>query len=106
MPGFLLHVGAVMTCLHASGQIALTTTNVRVFVSGMPVATAIDIPAILGCLSPQPCITARMIPTTRVLVSGQPALTYLPGTGITLTAGLAPQGPPTASVIQTRVTGM
>jgi hypothetical protein len=115
MPGPLLHVGAFLTCPHGSGQFFITTTNIRVFVSGMPVVTANDIPAILGCpVNLKPCVTARMIPSARIKINGQhspnpigiPAITYLPGSVVCQSADQSPQGPAIAGMIQTRVQGI
>ena len=38
MPGFLLHVGATVTCMHA-GQAQPLTPNPRVMVGGQPIVT-------------------------------------------------------------------
>ena len=81
MPGPLFHVGATAICPHG-GQIATISSNVRVLVSGMPVATMADTSLVAGCvfvvvLKPQPCLRVQwLVPAVRVLVNGQP-----PGAG-------------------------
>ncbi len=113
MPGFLLHVGATMQCPH---QAPATTTpaQTRVLVSGQPVAVTSNQIYVTGCPftvpgpKPQPCLTVRWTMTsTRVQVSGLPALLQpAPGSGpaMCFSAEQAPQGPPTVSSLQTRVT--
>ena len=39
MPGFLMHVNAVMSCFHQAGQATIPPTQPRVLVNGQPVAT-------------------------------------------------------------------
>jgi hypothetical protein len=112
MPGFLLHVGASVQCFHAAPATA-STTNVRVFVGGTPAVTATNVCTVAGCPfavgpKPQPCVTIRWMPATRVFVNGQPAVVQIPGPaqGICQSAEQIPQGLPIVSAIQTRVIGM
>lgn len=80
MPGFLLHVGAQVTCSHA-GQAQPTAPNPRVTVGGQP-TVLISAPYIVaGCAFPPPpaangpCVSAQWLTgTTRVLSNGQPLL--------------------------------
>ena len=80
MPGFLLHVGAQVTCSHA-GQAQPTAPNPRVTVSGQP-TVLISAPYIVaGCAFPPPpaangpCVSAQWLTgTMRVLSNGQPLL--------------------------------
>ena len=98
-------------CPHA-GQITVLSSNTRVLVSGMPVATLADTGTVAGCpfqipigtgTKPQPCVTARwLVPATRVLINGQPALIQT-STGICQSVEQIPQGPPTITATQTRV---
>ena len=114
MPGPLLHVGAVGTCPHGMGQMAIVSSNARVLVSGQPVATMADLGTIAGCAfqvpvgagtKPQPCTTVKwLVPAARVQVNGQPAL-LLPGPHLCLSADQIPAGPPVISVCQARVIG-
>ena len=87
----------------------------RVFVNGMPVATAPDVATVAGCpftvgQKYQPCVTVRWVPAaaSRVFVGGKPAVLRLsgPGPGICQSVEQIPQGAPTVSAIQTRVSGM
>jgi hypothetical protein len=113
MPGFLVHVGAQGMCPHL-GQISVLSTNTRVFVSGVPVATLMDNFPILGCIFqipatppiPHPCVRVQWtVPATRVFVNGQPAILQL-STGLCLAVDMVPQGPPVITFTQTRVIGM
>ena len=94
MPGFLLHQGATVLCIHG-GQAQATAPNPRVKVGGQPVVTQAAPHTVAGCpfnvsSAPSPCVTAQWITgATRVLVGGQPVLlqdsqaTCIPnGTGV------------------------
>jgi hypothetical protein len=113
MPGPILHVGAMATCPHMA-PITTPTTNTRVFLSGAPALTVADLPAVAGCpfqvpippgTKPQPCVTVKMIPSTKVLVNNQPAALLTPAT-LCLSVEQIPQGPPNAGAIQTRVVAL
>lgn len=111
MPGPLYHVGATAICPHA-GQIQTASSNVRVLVGGMPVATAADTSLVAGCVftvpgpKPQPCVRVQwLVPAARVLVNGVPALLQTTP-GLCLSAEQIPQGPPTVVANQPRVVGM
>lgn len=109
MPGPLYHVGAVAICPHG-GQITTISSNVRVLVSGMPVATIADQSLVAGCAftipPPQPCIRVQwIVPATRVLINGQPALIQT-SVGLCLGPTQAPQGPATIITTQPRVIAM
>lgn len=114
MPGLIYHVGASAICPHG-GQITVISTNTRVLVSGQPVATMGDTYVIAGCPftvpagpapKPQPCIKVQwLVPATRVLVNGQPALLQT-STGLCLSVEQIPQGPPTVVATQPRVSGL
>lgn len=109
MPGPLFHVGATAMCTHA-GQVQTISSNARVLVSGMPVATLADQFVVAGCpfivaSSPHPCIRIQWLtPAVRVTINGQPAILQS-STGLGLAADQAPQGPPTIAATQTRVIG-
>jgi hypothetical protein len=114
MPGFLLHVNAVMQCTHfAPTQIA--PAQPRVVISGQPVATTGSLIAVTGCTftvpggKPQPCVTVKWtMPSTRFLVAGLPALLQPspgPGPGICQSVEQIPQGPPQVTAFQQRVVG-
>jgi hypothetical protein len=79
MPGFILHQGATVLCLHA-GQAQPTTPNPRVKVSGQPVTTQTPPYSVAGCTFnvsgvPSPCVTAQWLTAaTRVKAGGLPVL--------------------------------
>jgi hypothetical protein len=98
MPGFLLHAGAAIVCLHA-GPATPTSAAPRVRVSGQPVVTQPTAYTITGCPfvvagAPSPCVTAQWATAaTRVRVGGVPVLLQdsqavcVPnGTGLTVLA--------------------
>jgi len=109
MPGLLYHVGATAICPHG-GQVTTISSNVRVLVSGQPVATFADTSLVAGCAftvgpKPQPCIKVQWLtPAVRVTVGGQPALLQT-SAGLCLSAEQIPQGPPTVVAGQLRVQG-
>jgi hypothetical protein len=76
MPGFLLHQGATVLCLHA-GQAQPTVTDLRVKVSSQAIVVQSTIHTIAGCTLPTPpaangpCVTAQWVTAaTRVRASG------------------------------------
>ncbi len=79
MPGFLLHQGATVMCMHG-GQAQPTVPNPRVRVSGQPIVTQTTTYTIAGCpfVPPGgtgPCVTAQwIVPATRVRAGGVPVL--------------------------------
>jgi hypothetical protein len=96
MPGYLLHMGATVMCMHA-GQAQPTAPNPRVKVGGQPVTTQTAPYTVAGCsfVPPAgngPCVTAQFITAaTRVRVGGAPvllqdsqALCTPTGTGVTV----------------------
>jgi uncharacterized Zn-binding protein involved in type VI secretion len=109
MPGPLFHVGAVALCPHA-GTVTTISSDTRVLVSGMPVATMADQYMVAGCPFniagvPTPCLKVQWITSaTRVLVNGIPPITAL-STGLTIAAG-APGGPPIIVQTQPRVAAL
>jgi len=110
MPGFLFHLGASAICPHG-GQITVTPTNARVLVSGQPAATLADPCLIAGCAffigsKPQPCIKVQwLVPAARIFINGQPAILQM-STGLCQSAEQIPQGPPTITATQPRVSGI
>jgi hypothetical protein len=110
MPGPLVQVGATGMCPHG-GQLSIISTNVRVTAGGQALATLGDQFMIAGCAftippgKPQPCLKVQWLaPATRVTIGGSPAILQS-SSGLCLTAEQIPQGPPTISVAQMRVTG-
>ena len=107
MPGFLVHLGAQVQCLHA-GMAQPTAPNPRVLVSGQPIVTMPTPYVVAGCALPPPpgangpCITAQWVSgATRVLSNGQPVLL------MDSQAICAPTGTPLLILVtQTRVLGM
>src|SRR5258708_4601067 len=117
MPGFLLHVGAVMQCTHAAPCV-IAPLQPRVTVSAQPVAPLASIISVAGCPfqiptpagpKPQPCMLVKwLMPSTRFLVAGQPAALVPapgPGPGMCQSAEQIPQGPPIVNTVQIRVMG-
>jgi hypothetical protein len=107
MPGFLVHVGATVTCAHG-GQATPTVPNPRVTVMGQPTVAVPASYAVAGCALPPPtaangpCVTAQVpVGSTRVTSLGQPLM-------VTSSQGIcAPTGTPILiTVTQTRVTAI
>jgi len=107
MPGFLLHLGATVTCAHA-GQAMPTVTSPRVTVLGQPIVMQPSPYTIAGCPfttpagSPMPCVTAQWTTAaTRITSNGTPVLL------LDSQAICTPNGTPLMiTATQTRVTGM
>jgi hypothetical protein len=78
MPGFLLHVGATVLCMHG-GQAQPTAPNPRVKVAGQPVVTQTAPHSVAGCTFPPqsggPCVTANWVAAAlRVTAQGAPVV--------------------------------
>ena len=79
MPGFLLHQGATVLCLHG-GQAQATAPFPRVTLGGQPVATQTAPWIVSACpFAPSgvttPCVTAQWVTAaTRVRAGGVPVL--------------------------------
>ncbi len=80
MPGFLLHQGATVLCLHA-GQAQPASVFPRVKVSSQAIVTQPTMYTISGCTLPTPpaangpCVTATWVTAaTRVRAGGIPVL--------------------------------
>ena len=79
MPGYLLHQGANVLCLHA-GQAQATVPNPRVKVSGQPIVTQSASFVVTGCpfVPPGgngPCVTAQWVTAAfRIRADGMPVL--------------------------------
>lgn len=79
MPGFILHMGATVLCLHG-GSAQPITVNPRVKVGGQLIVTQAAPYTIAGCPfnaggSPCPCVTGQWITAaTRVKASGMPVV--------------------------------
>lgn len=106
MPGFVVHLGAQVQCLHL-GQATPTVVNPRVTVSGQPTVTMAAPYVIAGCPfnvsgAPVPCVTAQWVTAaTRVTSNGQP-LVLLDSQAV-----CAPNGTPLLILAtQTRVTAI
>ncbi|OQA42901.1 MAG: hypothetical protein BWY52_02067 [Chloroflexi bacterium ADurb.Bin325] len=105
MPGFLVHLGATVLCMHG-GQAMPTAPNPRVLVGSQPVATISAPYTVAGCtLLPSaggPCVTAQwIVGATRVLAGGAPVVIQ------SSRAVCAPTGTPLQILVtQVRVRGM
>jgi len=79
MPGYLLHQGATVLCIHG-GQAQATVPNPRVKVSSQETVQQSNLWTVSGCpfsttTGPQPCITAQWTTAaTRLKSGGQPLL--------------------------------
>jgi hypothetical protein len=80
MPGFLLHLGATVQCVHV-GMAQPTSVNPRVTLSGQPSVTLSSVYSVAGCTFPAmtsgapPCATAQWtVAATRVTSLGQPVV--------------------------------
>jgi hypothetical protein len=79
MPGFLLHLGATVICMHG-GQAIPTAPNPRVLVGGQPIVTQTTTYTVAGCpfnvgVTLVPCVTAQWVTAaTRVRAGGVPVL--------------------------------
>lgn len=108
-----MHVGAQAMCPH-SGQVTIVSSNSRVLVNGQPVATFSDTYTIAGCpfqipvgagTKPQPCVKVQwLVPAMRVLVGGQPPVLST-STGLCQSAEQIPQGAPSVTTTQMKVSG-
>jgi hypothetical protein len=112
MPGFLMHMGAVVQCPHGAPSQVLAT-GARVTLGGLPTALISDKIIATGCPftvppgKPQPCLLCTwLMPSTRVTINGQPAMVVAapgPGPGIFQSVDQIPAGPPIVGSVQTRV---
>ena len=107
MPGYLLHVGAMVQCMHG-GMAQPTVPNPRVKVMGQPIVMQAAPHTIAGCAFPPPpagngpCVVANWVMgAVRVKANGIPvllqdskAICVPTGTGLIV------------SVVQPRVKGM
>lgn len=80
MPGFMLHLGATVLCMHG-GQAMPTAPNPRVLVGGQPIVTQSTTYTVAACPfvtpggTPNPCLTAQWVTAaTRVRAGGVPVL--------------------------------
>lgn len=112
MSAGVYHVNAPTLCPHG-GTASTTSTNTRVKVGGMYVATLSDVTTVAGCPftipgsppKPQPCVKVQwLVPALRVKVMGNPALLQT-SSGLCLSAEQIPQGSPNVVSTQIRVKG-
>ena len=79
MPGYLLHQGATVLCMHGA-QAQPTAPTPRVKVGGQPIVTQAAPYPVAGCpvtrpSGPYPCVTGQWVTAaTRVRAGGQPVL--------------------------------
>lgn len=114
MPGPLVHVGAITNCSHGGAVTTPPPSPPGVFVNlTQAVLSMKEIHTVAGCVfqvpaptpsgtKPQPCVTVRVQPATRVFINGSPAAIFTPTT-LGYSAEQIPQGPPNAGLIQKRV---
>jgi hypothetical protein len=105
----MVQVGATGMCPHG-GPLQIVPSQVKVLLGGQPAATASDTFTITGCAftlpngTPSPCVTATFRPAVKVMLGGNPAVLQSGGL-ICQSAAQLPQGPPTVTVAQLKVTG-
>jgi hypothetical protein len=105
MPGFLLHVGAMVNCAHLPGLAQPSAPNPRVTVSGQPTVVQTTQYVVAGCAltgTPNPpCASAQWTSgATRVRSNGVPLLLQ------DSQAICTPTGTPLqVKIVQTRVRG-
>ena len=105
MPGFVVHLGATVMCVHG-GQAQPTAPNPRVLVNGQP-SVVMTAPYVVAACPfnvsgvPTPCVTAQwMTAAVRVSSNGQP-LVLLDSQAVCV-----PNGTPLViAATQARVTG-
>jgi len=80
MPGYFLHQGATVLCLHA-GQATPVVINSQVKVGGQPIVTQSGSYTVAGCTMPPPtsgngpCVTAQWTTAaTRIRANNTPVL--------------------------------
>jgi len=115
MPGFLLHLGAGIKCPHQVPAL-VAPVQARVFVSGQAVATMPAKVTVAACPftvpgpKPQPCVFVQwQLPSTRVLVMGQPVMLQAapgPAAAMCISPPAIPNGPPVVDLMQARVVAM
>lgn len=105
MPGYVLHVGATVMCMHG-GQATPTVPLPRVRVAGQPAVGQSSTYVVAGCPlvpppGPPPCVTAQwVVAATRVMSGGIP-LVLQDSTAVCVPTGTGLQ----PVVFQTRVKG-
>jgi hypothetical protein len=111
MPGHLIQVGSQIICTHG-GQATGIPSSPRVLAGGQPVHTLPDTFTVAGCpfqvpigagTKPQPCMTIKwLVPATRVMIAGNPALLRT-SSGMCQSAEQIPQGAPSVTTTQMKV---
>jgi hypothetical protein len=92
MPGFLLHAGAEVQCLHA-GVAQPTAVNTRVLVSGQPTVVISSPYVVAGCTLPPPlagngpCVSAQWITAATRIASLTGPLLLLDSQAICVPSG-------------------
>ncbi len=116
MPGFILTLGATLTCPHG-GLVNVSASTTRMSVGGLSVVRVGDQHTVSGCPfragdTPQPCV--RVVwgvfggggIATRVSVGGQSVILAEPGSGACLNNLGQQQGSPIISTTQNRARGV
>jgi hypothetical protein len=106
MPGFVLHSGATVLCLHA-GQAQPTAPSPRVRVSGQPAVTQSCPYTVAGCTLPPPpaangpCLTATWVTAALRVTSGGVPLLLQDSTAVCAPSGTGLM----VAAVQARVKG-
>jgi len=115
MPGFVLPLDAGVQCTHLA-RATIGSGQTRVLLGGRPAATTANRISVAGCpfqvpvppaaTKPQPCVSITWGSlSAKVTVDGEPLLLGVQGTvqGVCLSAEQIPQGPPTLTSVQGKV---
>jgi hypothetical protein len=103
MPGFVLSVGAAVTCSHG-GQVKVRPAQIRALAGGTPILTLADQLTVAGCpgvSGSPPCTLVQWTNVSgRVSASGQPVLVQsLPPTGPVPGGGTVAGPPPPVPLV-------
>ena len=107
MPGYVLDLGAMITCPHG-GRVTMAPRATRVALAGQPPLLVDDTSVIAACPfnvsgAPSPCLRVQWtLPATRVTVESSPVL-LSSSVALCVNGAGAPQGTALISGFQTRV---
>ena len=114
MPGFVVDIGATMTCPHGGKVTFIPAGPPAVLVNGRPAMTAADQITVVGCGlaagGNPPCVKVQWANLGLALLNGAPVLLQAPpvppGPGSATCLGSATPAPPILLAMQPAVAGM